>query len=417
MKNKKGIKVIIVIILILLVIAIGFGIYIFNKNNGFENDWEESYYGTLLYDSKEETITYNIGNIEESNTKTVDYYNNAKNVKVKFIQLKEDTLPVMVVNYEKAEKNRLAIYQKNTNGIMNYKYPELDFKTGQEFESALGDNFYIQFLYNIEENKYMWYKKRIDENNTTHYDPLDMRDENGNLILEGKNYHFTEEEMKTNQVSEDGTPILSKFEETFIIVDNIDENWVNIDNIHNISEKDLKKSIKTVAKNYKDNKEIITEEVKKTTETKLAEKKQKKEQIKVAEEQKAQKEAEEKAKAEEEARIKAEEEIKKGLKVGKYTLKYGTYKLSTSYEGYNGTIILEPNGKCHFKGNIDPDYQSKKNVDADAIYKVRNDIQIDVPGVYDDGLEFNVNGKTIVFIVTDNSSFSDQWHGYKYSGN
>jgi len=211
-------------------------------------------------------------------------------------------------------------------------------------------------------------------------------------------------------------PILSKFEETFIVVDNID-NVIEIGDIHNIDEKALKEHIKSAEKQYKDNNSIITEEIKTATQNKITELENKKEQIKVAQEQKAKKEAEEKAKVEEEAKKKAEEEAKKGLKVGNYTLKYGTYVLENNYEGFYGTIKLEPNGKCHIKSNIDLDYQNKKAVDADATYTVRSDIVIDTPGIYDNGLEFNINGEKIHFIVTNNSSFSDQWHGYKYSGN
>ena len=42
-------------------------------------------------------------------------------------------------------------------------------------------------------------------------------------------------------------------------------------------------------------------------------------------------------------------------------------------------------------------------LDTDWTYKVRDDIQIYVPGVYDDGLEFNVNGMEFIYTIWCNT--------------
>ena len=74
--------------------------------------------------------------------------------------------------------------------------------------------------------------------------------------------------------------------------------------------------------------------------------------MKKAEEAVKQKEAEEKARAEEEARKKAEEEAKKGLKVGNYTLKYGTYSCDEEGVGnVGGTYIIKQDGTFTFTNN------------------------------------------------------------------
>ena len=147
-----------------------------------------------------------------------------------------------------------------------------------------------------------------------------------------------------------------------------------------MDEKTITENIKSSEKEYKDINEIITDDIKTSTENKVKEIETTKEEIKVAEEEKAKKEAEEKARAEEEARKKAEEEAKKGLKVGNKTVKYGRYKGKYAAEGEiltlnsDGTAKIESSsgtqsftvsvGKYDFAQDITSDYK-----DAILLYK------------------------------------------------
>ncbi len=410
MKNKKGMKVIIGIILILLVIAIGFGIFIFSKNNGLKNDWEEAYFNILYKDSSENIEEYSDSNGNKKEIK-IDYYKDANNVKIKFIQLKENETPVMAVSFKQDNKERFCIYYKYDEKVYSVsKNPPIDYETGKIGDNDAKTDYSLQYLYNIDEQEYNWYIKSKHENNTVYFLQLNL----GNNEGKSKIYSFNEEEMKTNQVSEDGTPILSKFEETFIEVDNVEDNSVNTDNIHNIDKNELKKSIKTVAKNYKDKNEIITEEIKNKVETKLAEIKQKQEQIKLAEEQKAQKEAEEKAKAEEEARLKAEEEAKKGLKVGSYTLKYGRYSGSDFSEGTD----RGPTGTATYTINADGTYTftTSNGYKKNGTYKVKSLASLGsyYSSMY--GLEFSDGGMMGVSANNTLEELAGTGQHYKYVG-
>lgn len=342
--NKKTLWIIIAIIVILLIIAIVGVIFVSKNNNSFETEWGEFYYQTL----ERETKKYEAQTPDENGeyqTKEFDYYADTNNVNIQFIQLENYNIPIMAVSYEKNNYRQLNIYEvkETENTTYKYTYTLSQYPTITMGEEQKSDgNYDVQLLYNIEEQRYIWYIHRIDTQNTESFTPI---------LDNEKYYSFTEEEMKTNQVAEDGTPILSKFEETFIIVDSID-NVIEIGDIHNIDEKILKEHIKSAEKQYKDNDSIITEEIKTATQNKITEIENKKEQIKVAEEEKAKREAEEKLKAEEEARIKAEEEAKKGLKVGDYTIKYGTYR-----DPEFGTIfILKQDGTCVY-GNKNYTYK------------------------------------------------------------
>ncbi len=334
--NKKTLVIIITVIVILLIVAIIGGIFVFKNANSTNTEWGDYYYETLARESKkyEGKVPDEKG---EYQTKEFDHYVDTNNVTLQFIQLKEEGIPIMVIGYEKNNYKQLNIYQARETENVGYKYtytlssyPSITDKEEQKPDG----NYDVELLYNIEEQRYIWYTHRVDMENKESFTPI---------VSGEKSYQFTEEEMKTNQISEDETPILSKFEETFIVVDNIDKP-IEIGDIHNIDEKVLKEHIKSAEKQYKDTSTIITEEIKTATQNKITELENKKEQIKVAQEEKAKKEAEEKAKAEEEARLKAEEEAKKGLKVGNYTLKYGSYKCDAEDSPAAGTYTIKQDG-------------------------------------------------------------------------
>lgn len=380
--NNKALKLIIAIIVILLIVAIIGGIFVLkDTNSSTGTEWGDIYYKYT------KDISENLDRISEKEydgTRVSYEYGlpdatHKDDVTAEFIDVDEDNTPEMILHYSNGNSDIKCI------SILHIVDNKVDLLT-----SDSGDE--IELLYNIEKNEYNYYIHHIANNGLSEEYKSLKRNEQG---YSDDYANFEKDEIET------------KFDQTFIKIDTLD-NTFQIK--PNMSEEEIKSEITTTVKDYNDINNIVTDDVKVATNQKVEEIKQKQETEK--------KVAEEKAKAEEEAtKKKADEEMKKGLTVGKNTLKYGTYVLENSYEGFYGTIKLEPNGKCHIKSNIDVDYKNKKAVDTDATYSVRSDIVIDTPGIYQSGLEFAINGKKIQFIVLQNNSFSDQWHGYKYSGN
>lgn len=229
------------------------------------------------------------------------------------------------------------------------------------------------------------------------------------------NYVFTPEEMKTSQTDESGVPILSKFEQTFIVPENTNIEKISVGDIRNINENKLKDNMKKAVSRYKDTDSVVTEDVKLTTENKVKELEEKKEQIKVAEEEKARKEAEEKAAAEEVARKAAEEEAAKGLKVGSYTLKYGKYTGSDFSEGTD----RGPSGTATYTINADGTYTftmadgSKRS----GTYKVKSLASLGsyYSSMY--GLEFSDGGMIGVPANNTLEELAGAGSRFKYTGN
>lgn len=334
--NKKIIIILIIILILSIVCGVG-GYLVYIKSNNTETEWGDYYYQTLARESKKYETQVPDEN-GELKTKEFDEYVDTSNANVQFIQLEEDTIPIMAVSCEKDNHKLVKVYSAYESNNANGKYAVNIVQYPSYNEESVKDNDSdIQLLYNLEENRYIWYVHQIDKNKGEVFNPIILDLQDTIKVDSTEKHYYFKEEMKTDQVSEDGTPILSKFEETFIVVDNIN-NVIEIGDIHNIDEKVLKEHIKSAEKQYKDNNSIITEEIKTETETKAKELENKKEQIKVAEEEKSKKEAEEKAKAEEEA--------KKGLQVGSSTVKYGTYKDTE----FGRTLILEENRKCVLDG-------------------------------------------------------------------
>jgi len=348
--NKKTLGIIIAIIVILLIVAIIGGIFVFKNENSTGTEWGDVYFKELVRDSQKHTIEYTDDNGEKKSQED-DYYADSKNAKVQFIQVKENTVPMMAVTYEKNNNVNLAVYSARKVEEGHYSTTVSTFPNTTNKDSV---NYSIQLLYNLEKQEYVWYIKSEYENREE-YSPLSFYlMEDTNQPKSERTYSFTKDEMKIGQTTEDGTPILSKFEQTFIIINDIEDTSISLGDIHNINENELKKSIKVATENYQDINKTIKEEVKVATEAKVTELENKKEQIKIDEEEKAKKEAEEKAKAEEEAKKKAEEEVAKkaqeeansSFKVGSYTMKYGTYKGTGGFENCNqgAILILKSNG-------------------------------------------------------------------------
>lgn len=337
-KKSKTTKIIIVIVIILVILGIiAGGIFIYSKSNKTETEWGNYYYGELLKELKDEE-------------QEISDYENSKNVKIKFIQAEEEKTPMMVVSYEKDNHNSICVYSAYETEDKKSKYSIVK---SQYFENSEQNiNYDIKLLYNLEEQKYIWYIVKTDENNGKTYTPiiLDLKNKL-NIDSNEKTYYFTEEEMKTNQIAEDGTPIVSKFEETFIVVEDTD-NVIEIGDIYHINKNTLKEQIKLAEKEYKNIVDTITNEIKTTIENKVKELKDKKEQIKTILEEKAQKEAEELAKAQEEAKQKAEEARKKAEEEAKKKIEAKSNNTSTT----SGNISEEQARKLAEK--IDGTYDS-----------------------------------------------------------
>ena len=221
------------------------------------------------------------------------------------------------------------------------------------------------------------------------------------------NEYTIKDDDKTTVETVDGEEIsIDKFDETFIKPD-IEDTSIDFD--FNLIEEKLKEAIENLVNDYKNNDQIITDEVKEAVTEKETEITNKQEEMEKA------KDEVEKKKAEEEAKRKAEEEAKKGFKVGNHRLKYGTYKSDVYImdSSMYGTITLNQDGTFHIKANCEGDYPYK-TMDCDGTYKATRAID---SYEYYDAIEFTAEeGDRFVFSVSSDNEFSDQWHGYSYQG-
>ena len=366
MSNKNKFKIILPIIVIILIIGAAIvGYFVYIKMNKSNTKWGK------LYEQQIKDISSNLEKIssskEESENRTTYEqglpYGTKNDIKAEFIDIDNDSTPELVTTYE----------YNNTHGMTVY-YIEND---NVKFYSPIKDAKEIVLLYDIESNEYNYYlHEYYDDSKSSRY--VKATEMKTNFTGDIDYIYINDDEMESKlEVAEGEIPILSKFDQTFIEVDN---NTEQFDITANMDEKTITENIKSSEKEYKDINEIITDDIKTATENKVKEIETKKEEIKVAEEEKAKKEAEAKAKAEEEARKKAEEEAKKGIKVGNKTVKYGRYKGKYAAEGEtltlksDGTAKIESSGgtqnftvsvgKYDFSQDITTDYK-----DAILLYK------------------------------------------------
>lgn len=322
--NKKFL--VIALIVIILIVAIIVGVLLYKKSNNPTNTVNNSDWTDLYFNYVKE-ISSNMERIseEEESRDTVSYQLglplgvDKESVSAEFIDIFEDNTPELILYYNKNGKlddKSISIIKKEDNRI---KFD--DSNTGEE----------IKLLYNIESKTYNYYAHYLSsEYLTERYIALSERENEPNYT----SVQFNPDKKET------------EFGEKYIEIERPD-NKFSIK--ANMSDEEIKTELKNAKENYKDKESIITEEVKATTEQKAEEIRQQKE--------KAQKEAEEKAKAEEEANKKAEEEANKGLKVGNYTLKYGTYVgYETLYdpsgnETVKHTVVINQDGTLTYNGN------------------------------------------------------------------
>ena len=333
-KTKKSHKIIIGVVILLLVIAISVGGYFLyeNKkaNEPLGTDWADIYYEYLKErPDKNGVIVYQTNECE-----------------VQFVP-REDNYPFMVIEYDAGEN------EKKTSEI--FYIDEKNEANSLRSAEVEGDTE-IELLYDREEGKYKWYEVTEYDD---YYNYVDLEEylkseelieqlggydkasnnEEYKKISDKMHRLFYENEMPTK--TKDDTTI-SKFEKTFVIPENIPElEKVDIDYINDA--KETKKKLREVIKGYKTMDDVVTEKVKQSV-TKEIEKIAKREEA-------IKKKAEEDAarKAQEEENRKAEE-AKKGLKVGGYTIKYGTYVGYSQGPNSGVSLILKQNGQCEYKG-------------------------------------------------------------------
>ena len=362
-ENKLKIVLPIVVIIVIIGAAIG-GYFAYLKTNKSNTKWGK------LYEQQIIDISSNLEEIsslkEESENRTsyiqgLPYGTN--DIKAEFIDIDTDSTPELVMTYNYNNTHGMTVYYIENDNVKYYN----PIQNGKE----------IALLYDIESKEYNYYlHEYYDDSKSSRY--VKASEMKTNFTGDINYIYINDDEIESKlEVAEGEVPILSKFDQTFIEVDN---NAKQFDITANMDEKTITENIKSSEKEYKDINEIITDDIKTSTENKVKEIETTKEEIKVAEEEKAKKEAEEKARAEEEARKKAEEEAKKGLKVGNKTVKYGRYKGKYAAEGEiltlnsDGTAKIESSsgtqsftvsvGKYDFAQDITSDYK-----DAILLYK------------------------------------------------
>ena len=368
---------------------------------------------------------------------------------IQFCDIEENEAPAMIMTYTKDGASYVNTYKiSNDNKVINVAYKEPST---------------VEFLYNIELQQYIWYV-HIQTGNQDSYKPIssgfkDLEADNSvtenvttntnsanvsndanvsnlsnvtNSINVASNdvtkvevtpeYTFEKDEATTVETVDGETLSISKFDETFVKPDTDISQKIDFD-INSMDEKVIKDAVTATVEGYKTEEQIVTDEVRSNVEEKVTEVQNKQEEIKTAQEEIAKKEEEER-KAEE-AR-KAAEEAAKGLKVGNCTLKYGTYisDVSRMDNGNDGpmssTIVLNQDGTFSIKAvNLsESDFIGKKSQNCTGTYKVKLHQQT-YPDTYEDMIEFTPNNgeESFSFIVYQDNAFSDDWHGYSYSGN
>lgn len=378
-KKKNSKLPIIIAIIVLVVIIVGgiggyFGYQYIQENKTVGTEWGDTYYAYL-----KEAIS------EESNKEDYGLQKDMKNIELQFIETEEKN-PVMVMTYEKEDNEYVNLYKTNGSGNVD--------------KVVYTEPADVEFLYNIENESYSWYL-HTETNEQDSYKLL-------NAVLEDPDnneadYTIKKGEETTQKTVSGDTITLSKFDETFV------EPEVDIGEKADFSTalepKGLRENIEKGVEEFKKQEEIITDEVKSETESKVKE---------VEETKKSIEQAKEEVKKEEER--KAAEELAKGLTVGSVTLKYGKYvsDVSKMDSSMYGTLILRPNGKFHIKANCEGGYPYK-TLDCDGTYKID---KIENSFEYFDGLTFTTDtGVKFSLEAHSGGKLSDQWHGYTYVGN
>lgn len=288
---KKGI-----LLLIIVAVIIGGSFLVkqyIKKKDSIDSTWGETYY-VYLKEVKEKEETENLESVEEAN--------------LSFYEIEGLKEPIMVLSYEKDGKTYSYIYY-----VKNGKVNALNYQ----------ESMTVELLYHLENKEYDYYTHVIKDGKDNYkkvINQIENKKDSSENIEETPEYVFSKEDIEI-VTDESGKKVeISKFDQTFIKVENKNK---EIDYNQELSEKELKDLINQKIKSYETKKDILTKETKEQVEKKQQDLQKKQQEM-----------------------DKIKEKIKKrGFKVGDYYLKYGTYKSSQEeYSISGGTYILNEDG-------------------------------------------------------------------------
>ena len=422
-KSKKALVITIISILSVLVLLLG-GIVIWfvyrssleNKTTGSE--WSDAYYKFLK---------------EQSNKNNNNPYFINKS-EVSFAQSKNSNDPMMIVEHKDkcGEEDCKSV---NVYGIVDDK---VEFISGRSGTKTAETKLY----YDINKQEYKYYI-HIEGDSNDEYISLDTvkydydnynitkaMKEKGITDFESQEYKdlsneiFTKQNQDTNReyisiYGDERKVVQNKLDGSTIEYNAIDEKLVDTD-----VEPDsftfqkgmdiikIREGVVEEKKDYKDINDLVNKAIEKVV----------KKQLEIIEKTKKDiEDAKNEIKADEDRKAKEAEEAlyAKGLTVGSYNLRYGTYATSIPHGAVDGTdlygtITLKPNGKFHIKTNFDQSSFELKNIDEDGTYTVGKEVN---SFETQDAIIFRTNsGYKFSFFVTNNSYFNSQSSIYNYSG-
>ena len=423
-ENKNSKKNIIIIVLsiavVLLLCIVGWFIYrnsLEDKTTG--SDWSDKYYEFLKEQSRAKKVNDSLK--EKSD--------------ISFAKTKSMEDPMMIVindtKFDGKDAKSISVF-----GIVDDKVKYLTGQTGQVEE--------VKLYYDVEKKEYKYYihakhnefdgfksldtvkydydnynlQKEMEKNGITDYQSeeyskltLDlMNRQQADTAREDYNY-YTEADKKVTETTLDGKELeYNKINEKLIDTDVKPDSFEYKKGMDVIK---LRDNVIDGKESYKDLDELATKSIEKVV----------KQQIDLVEKIKQDIEnAKAEIKADEEKKAKEAEEAlyAKGLTVGSYNLRFGTYTTSIPHGAIDGTdlygtITLKPNGKFHIKTNFDQSSFELKNVDEDGTYTVGKEVN---SFETQDAIIFRTNsGYKFSFFVTNNSYFNSQSSIYNYSGN
>lgn len=312
MKSKKKLFIVIGIIVFLCLLAFG---YLFkdkifsNKSDKLKTTWGETYY-LYLKDMTENKLYEKAG-----------LPSDVKNAKVSIFNVTDIKEPVMTITYNKEDDSYTNVYYIEDNKVNTLVYNE---PTS------------VELLYNLEKDTYNYYSNTVSDNSNYYKNLTDQinsktnKDSSKAVMVEEYVFNENDKETVTDFTGNEAT--LTKFEETFIKVETKDNSFA-FDS--NLVLNELKKRVEKSIEVYEDISKVI-EANKKATDKLKEELKAKQDNIKSIKE--------ENAKVEEEKKQEPED-----IKLGDYTIKYGTYIGEAASEGY--TLVLNKDGSCTYNGS------------------------------------------------------------------
>ena len=247
--NKKKIIVIVGSVILILVVGIIVTLLLSNKKevktkkvDKIKSSWGNIYY-TYLKDIKKNDKYDKAGLSKDLDDGEVRFYD---------IDNIDD--PVMGIEYEVEDKDYLNIYYIN-----NKKVDVIIYKEPTD----------IDYYYNIQEDKYDYYTNTIKDDANNYISVKDQinskLDSNSDDV---KVYTFKDSEVDSVKDSDGKDISLTKFDETFI---KIDDDIKKIDFNISMSDKKLKNMINSSIDNYNKSREILTDEVKESVDKKKEE--------------------------------------------------------------------------------------------------------------------------------------------------